>query len=180
MERLSAGITMAIKRNKVSISLEAADNKRNKVIRQPGTLLAGHSAIPIADKKAAADRLISVYDKYGNSIVNEAYAQEPSLIESMLEGFAAHLSLDGDVLLQFVFGERAFPDDECELRVVLLYMLIRPCELRGKVCLVAAQNLVRDFHRVEKGAGDFPLLDVLRLVVDARLSAPADDNQHGD
>ena len=94
VERLSADITTAIKKDKVSTSLEAADAKRDEIIRSLGTLLTGYDAIPLADKKAAADRLLAVYNKYGKSIATETYARESSLIESMLEDFAAESLAD--------------------------------------------------------------------------------------
>ena len=89
VEKLSADITTAIKKDKVSTSLEEADAKRDEIIRQLGTLLTGYGAIPLADKKAAAEKLLTVYNKYGKSIATETYARESSLIESMLEDFAA-------------------------------------------------------------------------------------------
>ena len=95
MEKLSAEITTAINRDKVSTSLEDADAKRDELIRQLGTLLAGYGAIPLADKKAAAEKLSAVYDKYGKAIENEPYARESSLIESMLEDFAAPALAEG-------------------------------------------------------------------------------------
>ena len=76
VEKLSAQITTAIKADKVSTSLEDADAKRDELIRQLGTLLAGYGAIPLAEKKAAAEKLSAVYDKYGKAIVNEPYARE--------------------------------------------------------------------------------------------------------
>ena len=94
VERLSADITTAIKKDKVSTSLEAADARRDEVIRSLGTLLAGYGAIPLADKKAAAEKLLAVYNKYGKSIATETYARESSLIESMLEDFAAESLAD--------------------------------------------------------------------------------------
>ncbi len=94
VETLSAKITTAIKADKVSRSLEDADAKRDEIIRSLGTLLSGYGAIPIAAKKAAAERLLATYDKYGKSIVNETYARESSLIESMLEDFAAESLAD--------------------------------------------------------------------------------------
>jgi hypothetical protein len=99
IEKLSADTTTAIKRDKISTSLEEADVKRDDIIRQLGTLLTGYSAIPLADKKLAAEKLLAVYDKYGKAIVNEPYARESSLIESMLEDFGnADLSDSTNVL----------------------------------------------------------------------------------
>ena len=115
VERLSADITTAIKKDRVSTSLEDADKRRDELIRSLGTLLTGYGAIPVADKKAAADRLLAVYDKYGKSIVNETYARESSLIESMLEDFAAEGLAASIKLLEGVGdllgGLRAAQDD---------------------------------------------------------------------
>ena len=94
VERLSADITTAIKKDKVSTSLEEADARRDEIIRSLGTLLTGYGAIPLADKKDAAEKLLSVYNKYGKSIATETYARESSLIESMLEDFAAESLAD--------------------------------------------------------------------------------------
>ena len=94
VEKLSADITTAIKKDKVSTSLEEADARRDEIIRSLGTLLTGYGAIPLADKKAAAERLLAVYNKYGKSIATETYARESSLIESMLEDFAAESLAD--------------------------------------------------------------------------------------
>lgn len=89
IEVLSAKLTTAIKADKISVSLEEVDAKRDELIRQIGTLLAGYAVIPVAGKQEAAKALSAVYDKYGKAIVNEPYARESSLIESMLEDFAA-------------------------------------------------------------------------------------------
>ena len=94
VEKLSADITTAIKKDKVSTSLEEADARRDEIIRQLGTLLTGYGAIPLADKKDAAEKLLAVYNKYGKSIATETYARESSLIESMLEDFAAESLAD--------------------------------------------------------------------------------------
>ena len=88
VEKLSAQITTAINKDKVSTSLEDADAKRDELIRQLGTLLAGYGAIPIPANQEAAKKLSATYDKYGKSITQESYARESSLIESMLEDFA--------------------------------------------------------------------------------------------
>ena len=86
VEKLSADITTAIKADKISTSLEDTDTKRDELIRSLFTLLLGYAAIPLADKKAAAEKLLAVTEKY-KGITSEAYARESSLIESMLEDF---------------------------------------------------------------------------------------------
>ena len=115
VEKLSADITTAIKKDKVSTSLEEADARRDEIIRSLGTLLTGYGAIPLADKKDAADRLLAVYNKYGKSIATETYARESSLIESMLEDFAAESLADAIKALEgvgdLIGGLRSAQDD---------------------------------------------------------------------
>ena len=115
VEKLSADITTAIKKDKVSTSLEEADARRDEIIRQLGTLLTGYGAIPLADKKDAADKLLAVYNKYGKSIATETYARESSLIESMLEDFAAESLADAikalDGVGDLIGGLRAAQDE---------------------------------------------------------------------
>ena len=88
IEDLSARITTAIKSDKTASTLDAADAKRDEVIRSFGTLLNGYAVIPVAEKKAAAERLLAVWGKY-KGIAGESYANESSLIESLLQDFAA-------------------------------------------------------------------------------------------
>ena len=114
VERLSADITTAIKADKVSTSLEDADSKRDGIISSLFTLLAGYGAIPIAEKKAAAEKLLAVTGKY-KGIANEAYARESSLIESMLGDLAAEGLADAIALLEgvgdLIASLRAAQDD---------------------------------------------------------------------
>ena len=101
VERLSAAITTAIKADNVSTSLADADSKRDGIISSLFTLVTGYGAIPIAEKKAAAEKLLAVTGKY-KGIANEAYARESSLIESMLEDLAAEGLADSIKLLEGV------------------------------------------------------------------------------
>ena len=87
IESLSERITIAIKADKTASNLDEADTARDEIIRSLGTLLNGYAAIPVADKKAAAESLLAVYNKY-KGITTERYADESSLIESMLKDFA--------------------------------------------------------------------------------------------
>lgn len=96
VEKLSAEITTAIKKDKVSASLDEADIARDEIIRNLGDALTGYAAIPVAAKKAAAQKLLLTFGKYGKQITSKNYAEESSLIESMLEDFAAD-SLKADV-----------------------------------------------------------------------------------
>lgn len=96
VEKLSAEITTAIKRDKVSVSLDDADIARDEIIRNLGDALTGYAAIPVAAKKAAAQKLLLTFGKYGKQITSKNYAEESSLIESMLEDFGSD-SLKADV-----------------------------------------------------------------------------------
>ena len=73
---------------KIASTLDEADVKRDEIIRSLGTLLNGYAVIPIAEKKAAAEKLLAVFDKY-KGITAESYANESSFIESMLKDYAA-------------------------------------------------------------------------------------------
>lgn len=101
VERLSAEITTAIKSERVSSSLDEADSARDEIIRNIGDALAGYAAIPVASKKAAAQNLLAIFSKYGKQITQKSFAEESSLIESMLEDFGVEsvktqvASLDG-------------------------------------------------------------------------------------
>ena len=65
VEKLSAEITTAIKKDRVSASLDEADIARDEIIRNLVNALTGYAAIPIAAKKSAAQKLLSTFGKYG-------------------------------------------------------------------------------------------------------------------
>ena len=71
--------------------------------------------IPIPAKQEAAQKLSAVYDKYGKAIVNEPYARESSLIESMLEDFGKAELADSvkalDGVGDLISGLRAAQDE---------------------------------------------------------------------
>ena len=89
LEALSARLTTAIRQDTVSSRLDEKDTARDAAVRDLGTLIQGYTAIPVAEKKAAAQKLDAVFSKYGKKIVNETYAAESSLIESLLEDLGA-------------------------------------------------------------------------------------------
>lgn len=101
IEDLSARITTAIKSDKTASTLDAADAKRDEVIRSLGTLLNGYAVIPVAEKKAAAEKLLTTFTKY-KGITSQSYANESSLIESMLEDFASPTLTDSITALEGV------------------------------------------------------------------------------
>ncbi len=88
VESLSEKITVSIKSDKIASTLDAADTKRDEILRSLSTLLAGYSVIPVASKKLAAEKLLAVFNKY-KGITSESYANESSLIESMIQDFAS-------------------------------------------------------------------------------------------
>lgn len=93
IEELSKNITGAIKSDKTLSKLDLSDAKRDEIIRSLGTLLNGYAAIPIAEKKAAAEKLLSLFNKY-KGITAKSYADESSLIESLLGDFSSEAFSD--------------------------------------------------------------------------------------
>ncbi len=89
LEALSARLTTAIRQDALDSRLDEKDAARDGAVRDLGTLIQGYTAIPLAEKKAAALRLDAAFSKYGKKIVNENYASESSLIESLLEDMGA-------------------------------------------------------------------------------------------
>lgn len=88
IEKLSVSITTAIKKDKVLSNLEEADGVRDEAVKNLSTLLDGYEVFPVAAKKEAAQKLKTVFDKYGKSITTANYVSESSLIESLLEDFS--------------------------------------------------------------------------------------------
>lgn len=89
IEEESARLTTAIRRDAVSSKLEEADALRDEAVRSLGTLVEGYSVIPFDEQKKAALTLKAAFGKYGRKIAGQSYAEESSLIESLLEDFAA-------------------------------------------------------------------------------------------
>ncbi len=97
IEAQSARLTTAIRRDAVSSTLEEADTVRDEAVRLLGMLVEGYTAIPFEAQQKAAESLKAAFDKYGKKITGESYANESSLIESLLEDFAA-LSAEQEAL----------------------------------------------------------------------------------
>lgn len=90
LETLSAQITTAILQDKTRSTLNSADSVRDEAVKTLGTLLAAYSVFPIASKKELSAPLKAIYDKYTKAGVTTAnYTSESSMIESMLQDFAA-------------------------------------------------------------------------------------------
>lgn len=84
VEALSASLTTAIKADKASSNLDAADSKRDEIIRQLNAALRGYANLPIPAFQTAATLLLAIMAKY-KGITAESYARESSLIKSLLE-----------------------------------------------------------------------------------------------
>lgn len=114
VEDLSARITTAIKSDRTVSTLDTADARRDEIIRSLGALLNGYAVIPVAEKKAAAERLLATFGKY-KGITGESYANESSLVESMLEDFADGALADAVAALEgvstYLADLRAAQDD---------------------------------------------------------------------
>ena len=90
VEKLSADITTAILQDKTVSTLDTADAERDSAITALGKALQGYAALPVPAKKAAAAPLLAVYEKYSKAgITRASYISESSMIESMLEDYAA-------------------------------------------------------------------------------------------
>lgn len=92
LESLSARLTTAIKKDVANSRLDECDSARDEAVRNLGTLIQGYAVIPVPEKNEAAKRLDATFSKYGKRIVNETYASESSLIESLLEDLGAFKS----------------------------------------------------------------------------------------
>ena len=88
IEKRSAELTGAINQNKVLSGLENADVECDEAVKILGTVLAGYSVFPVESKKAAGEKLLAIFNKYGYKITRANYASESSLIESLLEDFS--------------------------------------------------------------------------------------------
>ena len=90
LETLSEKITTAILQDKTLSTLDAADSARDEAIKTLGTVLAAYAVFPIASKKELAAPLKAIWDKYAKAGITGAnYTSESSMVESMLEDFAA-------------------------------------------------------------------------------------------
>lgn len=90
LEKLSADITTAILQDKALSTLDTADADRDKAITALGKILTGYAAFPIPAKQTATAPLAAVYEKYSKAgITKSSYISESSMVESMLEEFAA-------------------------------------------------------------------------------------------
>ncbi len=102
VERLALEISAAIRSDRAESTLDEADIARDGIIRDLADALTGYAAIPVEKKKAAAGRLLSTFRKYGRGITGKSYAEESSLVESMLGDFSSEASKADISLLEGV------------------------------------------------------------------------------
>lgn len=96
LEPLSRNMTIAINRTKAESILEEKDEKRDNELRGIFHLVQGYLYHPDETVKSSAAKIFDVVGTYKTDIVNESYATESSLIESMLTDLAA-AELQSDV-----------------------------------------------------------------------------------
>lgn len=114
IEEFSERITVALDADKVRSQVEEADSRRDEILRLLETVLKGQAALPIADKKAAAEQVLTVFNKY-KGIINKVYDEESAHIESLLkdmekpEMVAVIAQLDG--VRQYLSDLRAAQDE---------------------------------------------------------------------
>lgn len=89
VKALSSALTLAIKSDRAESSLDEADIARDAVIRDLSNVLSGYASLPMQEKRDAAKRLLTIFRKYGRGITVKNYAEESSLIESLLGDFSA-------------------------------------------------------------------------------------------
>ena len=90
LESLSDKITAAILQDRTLSTLDAADAVRDEAIKTLGTVLSAYAVFPIAAKKELAAPLKAVWDKYAKAGITGAnYTSESSMVESLLQDFAA-------------------------------------------------------------------------------------------
>lgn len=85
---LSAQMSLAIKQDKVANELDEADSVRDEALKAFGKVLDGYAVFPQEEKRVAAKRVLTVYEKYRSTIVRASYGEESALIRSLLGDLA--------------------------------------------------------------------------------------------
>tara|TARA_R110001583_G_scaffold21469_6_gene81605 strand:+ start:3918 stop:4640 length:723 start_codon:yes stop_codon:yes gene_type:complete len=89
LQTWTGSLGTAIHRGKVESNLDELDVARDEKVQALNYLLLGATHHPIAAIKAAGENLFDTYIKYSLKIINETYAIESSLIESLLQDLSA-------------------------------------------------------------------------------------------
>jgi hypothetical protein len=82
-------LTSAINRSKAESNLDKKDVARDEKVKALNYILMGAIHHPDAAVKAAGENLNAIFSKYGLKMTQTSYATESSLIDSLLEDFAA-------------------------------------------------------------------------------------------
>ncbi|WP_282035910.1 DUF6261 family protein [Saccharicrinis aurantiacus] len=79
----SKALSNAIRQDKVESELDALDTVRDELVKSAHYLLIGYVRNPNQTYATAATAVKKVYDKYGIKMINESYAVQSSLSESL-------------------------------------------------------------------------------------------------
>lgn len=88
-EQQANALTSAVKKDIAFSKLEEADNERDNTIRVLDRLLKGYEYIPVENLRNHAQKLITIFKKYGVKITAENYSSKSNLIMSMIDDFSA-------------------------------------------------------------------------------------------
>ncbi len=89
LQTWSGSLRTAIHRGKAESILDELDVARDEKMQALNYLLLGATHHPMAEIKTAGENLFDTYMKYGLKIINETYAIESSLLESLLQDLLA-------------------------------------------------------------------------------------------
>jgi len=85
---LSTSLNQSINRIKSDSKLEEEDELRDDAVRSFNYMVMGYTYNPDEGIKNAANQIMSIFNKYGLQMVNESYATETSLLNSLLADLA--------------------------------------------------------------------------------------------
>lgn len=85
MKVLSEKMTQSIKRDVVISKVQEADKKRDMILRSMNKVLIGYQSMKSPQIRENAEKINSVFSKYGIKIIKESYTAKSSYIESFLK-----------------------------------------------------------------------------------------------
>lgn len=85
MKILSEKMTQSIKRDVVISKVQEADKKRDTILRSMNKVLIGYQSMKSPQIRENAEKINSVFSKYGIKIIKESYTAKSSYIESFLK-----------------------------------------------------------------------------------------------
>lgn len=84
IESQANALSVAIKREMAVSKLEEADNLRDETVINLSNILKGYKSMPSAEIRESADKLYSVFERYGTKITRENYSSASAHIDSLL------------------------------------------------------------------------------------------------